>query len=96
MHKKAIAKMHCSFQTSIKHRLINILLMPTHTGADWVPKASAIIGFTKALRKKPHITLTKPQFLKNVFKSTHNPWKSLNFSTKFSKSLFIFIKSPHF
>jgi hypothetical protein len=37
---------------------------------DWGQKASATIGFTKAteaLMKKPHITLTKPQFLKNVF-----------------------------
>jgi hypothetical protein len=35
---------------------------------------------TETLGKKPHITLTKLQFLENVFKQSRNPWKSLNFS----------------
>jgi hypothetical protein len=68
-------------------------------GANWRQKASTAIGFiktTEAIRKKPHIPLKKPQFLKNVFERLRNPWKSLNFYKKSSKSLVIFIKSPHF
>jgi hypothetical protein len=46
--------------------------------ADWDQKASAALGFIKVtLGKKPHITLTKPQFLKNVFKKPRNLYKIL-------------------
>jgi hypothetical protein len=48
-----------------------------HTNS-W-PKATNTLG------KKPQITLTKPQFFKNVFKKSCNPWKNLNFSKKSSK-----------
>jgi hypothetical protein len=40
--------------------------------ADWGQKAYAAIGFTKTIEtlvKNPHITLTKPQFLKKCIKN---------------------------
>jgi hypothetical protein len=54
--------------------------------------AIGYIKATEALGKKPHITLKKPQFIKNIFKKPCNPWKSLR---KSSKIIEICIKSPH-
>jgi hypothetical protein len=91
----------CMGPSQTSERLLGFVITSygDYNTSDLGQKTSAATGFvktTETLGKKPHITLTKPQFLRNAFKKPCNPWKSLNFSKKSSKINEIFIKSPNF